>query len=248
MTRLAEMQGHIASMDELLDIVGAMRSLAGMRVQESQHALPGIRSYADSMAAAISFSAASRVAAWSSFMATAPRQRGAPEKHVVEIQSPRRAGDPNAPPFALQASRTIQGRHFAGIVTIGEHDHVANLARQVEGAKARCRKRCPGRMAACLHRGKAGLNAFADHQRIAGWSEPHRAAAARPEHHLRRLDRRLPVVVESEKRAVNAHRLPSAPCVTCATIAGQTPPEGCFSPIWKWIDGGIGMMRPRDRR
>ena len=53
MTRLAEMQGHIASMDELLDIVGAMRSLAGMRVQESQHALPGIRSYADSMAAAI---------------------------------------------------------------------------------------------------------------------------------------------------------------------------------------------------
>ena len=53
MTRLAEIQGHIASMDELLDIVGAMRSLAGMRVQEAQRALPGIRSYADSMAAAI---------------------------------------------------------------------------------------------------------------------------------------------------------------------------------------------------
>jgi F-type H+-transporting ATPase subunit gamma len=53
MTRLSEIQSHIASMDELLDIVAAMRSLAGMRVQESQHALPGIRSYADSMAAAI---------------------------------------------------------------------------------------------------------------------------------------------------------------------------------------------------
>jgi F-type H+-transporting ATPase subunit gamma len=53
MTRLSEIQSHIASMDELLDIVGAMRSLAGMRVQESQRALPGIRSYADSMAAAI---------------------------------------------------------------------------------------------------------------------------------------------------------------------------------------------------
>ncbi len=53
MTRLAEIQGHIASMDELLDIVGAMRSLAGMRVQEAQHALPGIRRYAESMAAAI---------------------------------------------------------------------------------------------------------------------------------------------------------------------------------------------------
>ena len=53
MTRLSEIQSHITSMDELLDIVGAMRSLAGMRVQESQHALPGIRSYAESMASAI---------------------------------------------------------------------------------------------------------------------------------------------------------------------------------------------------
>lgn len=53
MTRLADIQGHIASMDELLDIVGAMRSLAGMRVQEAQHALPGIQRFAGSMAAAI---------------------------------------------------------------------------------------------------------------------------------------------------------------------------------------------------
>jgi F-type H+-transporting ATPase subunit gamma len=53
MTRLAEIQGHIASMDDLLDIVGAMRSLAGMRVQEAQRALPAIRRYAESMAEAI---------------------------------------------------------------------------------------------------------------------------------------------------------------------------------------------------
>ncbi len=53
MTGLADIQGHIASLDELLDIVGAMRSLAGMRVQEAQRALPGIRRYADSMAMAI---------------------------------------------------------------------------------------------------------------------------------------------------------------------------------------------------
>jgi F-type H+-transporting ATPase subunit gamma len=53
MIRLSEIQSHITSMAELLDIVGAMRSLAGMRVQEAQHALPGIRSYAQSMAAAI---------------------------------------------------------------------------------------------------------------------------------------------------------------------------------------------------
>ena len=53
MTRLAEIEGRIASMDELLHIVGAMRSLAGMRLQEAQHALPGGRLYAESMAAAI---------------------------------------------------------------------------------------------------------------------------------------------------------------------------------------------------
>lgn len=53
MTRLADIQRHMASMDELQDIVGAMRALAGMRVQEAQHALPGIRRYAESMAQAI---------------------------------------------------------------------------------------------------------------------------------------------------------------------------------------------------
>jgi len=55
-TRLAEIDAHIASMDELLDIVGAMRALAGMRVQEAQHALPGVRRYAESMAGAIATS------------------------------------------------------------------------------------------------------------------------------------------------------------------------------------------------
>ena len=46
MIRLADIEGHIASMQELHNIVGAMRSLAGMRMQEAQRALPGIRRYA----------------------------------------------------------------------------------------------------------------------------------------------------------------------------------------------------------
>ncbi len=53
MTRLAEVERHIASMTELRDVFGAMRSLAGMRVQEAQRALPGVRRYADAMADAI---------------------------------------------------------------------------------------------------------------------------------------------------------------------------------------------------
>lgn len=53
MTRLADIQRHMASMQELSDIVGAMRSLAGMRLQQTQQALPGIRRYRDSMAQAV---------------------------------------------------------------------------------------------------------------------------------------------------------------------------------------------------
>lgn len=53
MTRLTEIEAHIGSMSDLLDIVGAMRSLAGMRRQEALRALPAVRSYADATAAAI---------------------------------------------------------------------------------------------------------------------------------------------------------------------------------------------------
>ena len=53
MTRLTEVEAHIASMGELLDIVGALRSLASMRVQEAHQALPHIRRYAVTMAASI---------------------------------------------------------------------------------------------------------------------------------------------------------------------------------------------------
>ena len=51
--RLTEIETHIASISELFDIVGAMRSLASMRMQEAYRALPGIRRYAETMAAAI---------------------------------------------------------------------------------------------------------------------------------------------------------------------------------------------------
>lgn len=53
MTRLAEIERHVANMGELLDIIGAMRSLASMRMQETHRALPGIRRYAEAMANSI---------------------------------------------------------------------------------------------------------------------------------------------------------------------------------------------------
>jgi F-type H+-transporting ATPase subunit gamma len=53
MTRLTEIEGRVGSMRELLDLFAAMRSLAGMRMQEAQRTLPGIRRYAESLATAI---------------------------------------------------------------------------------------------------------------------------------------------------------------------------------------------------
>lgn len=53
MMRLAEIQSHVAGMGELLDIVGAMRSLSSMRVQEAHRALSDVRRYAEAMATAI---------------------------------------------------------------------------------------------------------------------------------------------------------------------------------------------------
>ena len=50
MTRVAEIEAHIGNMFELREIVGAMRSLASMRVQRTQQMLPGIRGYAEAMA------------------------------------------------------------------------------------------------------------------------------------------------------------------------------------------------------
>jgi len=53
MRRLTDIQRHMTSMQELGNIVGAMRSLAGMRLQETQQALPGIRRYGESVAQAV---------------------------------------------------------------------------------------------------------------------------------------------------------------------------------------------------
>ena len=53
MTRLAEIETQVAGMDDLRDVVGAMRSLAGMRMREAQQTVPGIRRHAEVIAEAI---------------------------------------------------------------------------------------------------------------------------------------------------------------------------------------------------
>lgn len=58
MTRLAEIETRCSGIAALLDIVGAMRSLASLRMHEATRALPGVRRYAamlkDAVSAALS--------------------------------------------------------------------------------------------------------------------------------------------------------------------------------------------------
>ena len=155
-------------------------------------------------------------------------------EQIVEVHALRRAGDPNAPPFALPAPGAILRRRFAGFVAIGEHDHVANVARQIERAKARGRKRRPGRrfrspawrqgrsrsLRRPSARRRARRGALRRRDKARASSSPDRPAPCR----RRRGQERC-----GEWRSA----IRSAPCVTSATIAGQTPPEGCFRPAWK---------------
>ena len=53
MSRFVELQRRVASMSELQEIMGAMRSLAAVRVQEAQQAVSGIQKYADTLAGSI---------------------------------------------------------------------------------------------------------------------------------------------------------------------------------------------------
>jgi F-type H+-transporting ATPase subunit gamma len=51
--RLAEIERHVASMEELRRIVGAMRAIASMRMQEAVRALTSVREYGDALAEAL---------------------------------------------------------------------------------------------------------------------------------------------------------------------------------------------------
>jgi len=51
--RLAEIERHVSSIEELQRIVGAMRAIASMRVQEALRALTSVRQYGSALAAAV---------------------------------------------------------------------------------------------------------------------------------------------------------------------------------------------------
>ena len=144
------------------------------------------------MASAIRFSASSVTFPCSSVHRSPPIEEGARASSMSLKSIPCRwAGDAHAPAFALPPQSAIPRRRLAGFVAIGQHDHVADVLRQIEAAQPGGRKRGPGGMAARQHGGEAGLDTFADHQHVPWLGEAHRTATAGAEHHLLRRDRRL---------------------------------------------------------
>ena len=89
---------------------------------------------------------------------------------------------------------------------LGKNDHILHLVRQFERQHPRGRECRPDREAAGLHSGEAGLDAFSDHQDVAGWSKPHSPTPARPEHHPLRIDWRLARPISGKKGAVDRQR------------------------------------------
>lgn len=79
--RLAEIQRHVSSMEELQRIVGAMRAIASMRVQEAARALAGVRAYGDALTGAVRQALA--IAADAGVTAGAPPRRGRGRALVV---------------------------------------------------------------------------------------------------------------------------------------------------------------------
>ena len=130
----------------------------------------------------------------------------ASQKHVVEIQSPRRTGNTHPAALPLPPQGAILRRRFAGVVGVRQYHHVAHVLGEIESTEARRRKSCPGGMSCRDHRRKACLNALANQEQIARPAEPHRSTPARPQHHLLRVDGCLADAVASKESAMNGDR------------------------------------------
>jgi len=78
--RLAEIERHVSSIQELQRIVGAMRAIASMRVQEALRALASVRQYGSALAVAVrealAIAADERIAPGEARMAAGTARRG----------------------------------------------------------------------------------------------------------------------------------------------------------------------------
>jgi F-type H+-transporting ATPase subunit gamma len=53
MEELARLQARLAGINQLLDVVGTLRSIAAVRLQQARHCLPGVREYSEVVADAL---------------------------------------------------------------------------------------------------------------------------------------------------------------------------------------------------
>jgi F-type H+-transporting ATPase subunit gamma len=104
--RLAEIERHVASMEELERLVGAMRSIASLRVQEGVRALASVREYGQALAEAVRDALA--------IVAEEPRKSTAGADRAL-------AG------WAAAGSSGLRGRRRALVVFTSEHGFVGGF-------------------------------------------------------------------------------------------------------------------------
>lgn len=123
--RLAQIEQHVSSIEELQRIVGAMRAIASMRVQEALRALASVRQYGSALAAAVREALA--IAA---------------DEHIVpgeaaSAERPRRLRGPGALPPGTNVGTAGGGRR-AIVVFTSEHGFVGGFnERLIEAAGAK---------------------------------------------------------------------------------------------------------------
>ena len=148
--RLAEIERHVSSIDELQRIVGAMRAIASMRVQEALRALTSVRQYGSALAAAVrealAIAADERIASGEAQSAERPRRArreatsgrtGVRPGQLAEHGQRSEMRGPGALPPGM-AVGTARGGRRAIVVFTSEHGFVGGFnERLIEAAAAK---------------------------------------------------------------------------------------------------------------
>src|SRR5712692_3558570 len=106
-------------------------------------------------------------------------------EEIIEVLSSWRTCDPDALALAAPAARRFLRGSLAGLVTVGEHNDLADISREVEPEQTRRGQCRPSRPSGRLHCGETRFKAFAHHEFRVNRRKPYRSTTARSQHQSR---------------------------------------------------------------
>jgi F-type H+-transporting ATPase subunit gamma len=141
--RLVEIERHVASMEELQRIVGAMRAIASMRMQEALRALASVREYGVALAEAVNDALA---------IASEEARRGGSGRGKTDTARPSAARSTGHRIIVLFASEHgFVGGFNQRLIEFLESDVAASDSLIVVGSRGAAFAAERGRAAACVH-------------------------------------------------------------------------------------------------